>query len=199
MIAGSLSRFRGLLLSAVLVGLAVIVAAAAVRLPSSVVPLNLAGATPVPTIPPRINISRSEYEQALAKWKAQKVEEYEITVHVRAFAGGAWTLRVRDYGNKVEQVAPVVRPTLGLTAEDIEDIIKVDTVEAMFAQIGEVFADIDSSGTPSRTESWDVYMDQVRFDPVLGYPQHMMRWVEGWTDTDRDVTVTSLKIIKQGK
>jgi hypothetical protein len=197
MIAGSLSRFRGLLLSAVLVGLAVIVAAAALRLPSSVVPLNLAGATPVPTIPPRINITRSEYEQALARWKAQKVEEYEITVDIRAYFGGSHTLRVSDNGNKVEQLAPVAQEASDLPPV-VMDYLKRNTVEAMFGQIGEVFADIDSSGTPARTESEDVYMDQVRFDTVLGYPQHMKSWT-GWTHSDWDVTVTDLKIIKQDK
>jgi hypothetical protein len=203
MIAGSLLRFRAHLVFTVLVVLTIIVAAAALRLPSNVVPLNLgwatpASATPVPTIPPRINITRSEYEQALAKWQTQKIEEYEITVDVKALFGGTYTLRVSDYGNMVEQLAPVVRLASDLTAEEVE-YLKRDTIEGMFEQIGEVFADIDSSGTPSGTESGELYMDEVRFDPVLGYPQHMKRWVQGWFDTDRDVTVTDLKIIKQGK
>jgi hypothetical protein len=30
--------------------------------------------------PPRINITRSDYERALATWQAQKIEEYEITL-----------------------------------------------------------------------------------------------------------------------
>lgn len=186
MIAGSLSRFRGLLLSAVLAGLAVIVAAAALRLPSSVVPVNLDWAKP------RINITRSQYEEALVKWKAQKVEEYDITVEIMGGFGGTHTLHVSDYGNKVEQLAPVVRPASVLTADDIE-YLKRDTVEGMFAEIDAALA-----GSNVADDSYLAY--KVSFDPDLGYPQQVSRQpVPQVLDGDHKVTVTDLKIVKQDK
>src|SRR5262245_47815903 len=68
--------------------------------------------------PPRINITRAEYEQALAKWKAQKIEEYEITTDTRAFLGGIQTVHVSDYGNKMAQVFPQITPLRTMTDED---------------------------------------------------------------------------------
>src|SRR6476660_5992597 len=49
--------------------------------------------------PPRININREQYKEALAKWQAQKVEEYEIATDTRAFiVGGTQILHVSDHG-----------------------------------------------------------------------------------------------------
>jgi uncharacterized ubiquitin-like protein YukD len=178
-------------LSAVLVVLTIIVASLALRFEGQSIPVDLSQAFQE-AFQPRINITRSEYEQALAKWKAQKVEEYEITVDITAFGAGTSTLRVSDYGNKVEQLAPIVRPTLGLTAKDIEASIKWDTIEGMFDEIDAALA--------ASNVDWNFHAKyQVSFDPALGYPQHMARRVLNMSHGDRDVTVTSLKIIKQDK
>jgi hypothetical protein len=185
MIAGSLHRFRALLVLTVLVGLAVIVAAAALRLPRTVVPVDLDWPKP------RINITRGQYEHALAKWRAQKIEEYEITVDIMAFFGGPMTLHVSDYGNTVGQLAPVERPASILTTEEM-DYLKEDTIEGMFAEIDAALVDSNVDG-----DSYLAY--QVSFDPNLGYPRQVSRQpVPHVYDGDRKVTVTSLKIIKQG-
>ena len=45
----------------------------------------------------RAGISREQYEQARAKWRAQGVEEYEARVEYSAYSEfmGIWTLHVR--------------------------------------------------------------------------------------------------------
>jgi hypothetical protein len=194
MIAGSLQRFRAQFLLAVLVGLAIIVTAAALRFEGKSIPVDLPQANPA-----RINIARSDYEKALAKWRAQKIVEYEIAAEIIAPIGGTFTLRVSDYGNKVEQLAPVARPASDLTAEEME-YVKRDTVEGLFAQIEAGLAEVDASKTGAISRAGNYYTEyQVSFDPILGYPQHMSSRNPDWAHSDYDLTLTSLKIIKQGK
>jgi hypothetical protein len=154
--------------------------------------------------PSRINITRGEYEQALARWNAQKIEEYDITTDTRAFMGGTMTVHVSAFGNKVEELAPVARPLDTLTTDDIK-YLKEDTVEGLFATIGDAFKDneqIKTSAVPASEQFYMVY--HVSFDPRLGYPNHIVGHATNDAgdylyDSDRDETVTSLKIIKRGK
>src|SRR4051812_8952408 len=58
---------------------------------------SLLSATPTAwTVPPGpyIDISKQDYEAALAKWQAQGVEEYEITTHLDSFDIANRTVRV---------------------------------------------------------------------------------------------------------
>ena len=193
MIARSLPRPRARLLLTVVVVLAIIVATW----------LLMKGISDSLS-PPRINITRSEYDQALAKWQAQKIEEYEITTETRAFMGGTLTLHVSDYGNKVEQLAPKVRLASDLTAQDIE-FLKRDTVEGLFAQVDDILADSNVFKTAAMYVSGDFYMAyEVSFHPDLGYPQYMSgrpitKPGAHVYDADWITTLTSLKVIKQGK
>jgi hypothetical protein len=154
--------------------------------------------------PPLINITRGDYDRALAKWREQKIEEYEITTHTQAFAGGTLTLHVSDYGNKVEQLAPNVRPASVLTAQDIE-YLKRDTVEGLFAKVDRILAESNESKKSAAYLTEDFYMAyKVSFHPDIGYPQRVSErpiTKPGFyiSDIDRDTRVTNLKIIKQGK
>lgn len=47
---------------------------------------------------PHINISRAQYEQALSKWKALNIQEYEISNDIQAFLGGIYSVRVTENG-----------------------------------------------------------------------------------------------------
>src|SRR5438045_787638 len=61
--------------------------------------------------PPKVNISREQYDQALAKWHAQDVREYEMLVDYELFNGalrGPWRLRVRAEGG-VEEITEYSR------------------------------------------------------------------------------------------
>jgi hypothetical protein len=154
--------------------------------------------------PPRINITRGEYEQALARWQAQKIEEYKITTDTKAFLGGTLTVHVSDFGNRVEEFGPKVRPFYTLATDEIE-YLKKDTVEGLFATIDAILKDNEVIKSAAYTGSGHFYMAyQVSFDPQLGYPSHIVgrpitdpgAYVD---DADWDETVLSLDIIKQGK
>ncbi len=153
--------------------------------------------------PPRINITRTQYELALAKWESRHIEEYEITTDTHAFLGGIISLHVSDYGNKIEVLSPKPRPLTTLTEGDIEYLSRF-TVEGMFEQIDTVLREeakpLEIEGVTMGGD--DGYMSHaINFNPVLGYPQRINNQPVGnyLSDSDWDERVTSLKIIKQGK
>jgi hypothetical protein len=153
--------------------------------------------------PPRINISRVQYEWALAKWQAQKVEQYEITTDTKSFGGGVMTLRVSDHGNKIEVLAPKARASSTLTDEGIE-FYRPNTVEGLFENVDARLRENEVFSTGGRVETGGFYMAyQVSFHPRYGYPNH----IEGRPitepgvhvfDADWETTVTNFKILKQG-
>ncbi|MFL5731785.1 MAG: hypothetical protein ACJ78Q_01180 [Chloroflexia bacterium] len=163
--------------------------------------------------PPRINISRSDYERALAKWKAQKIEEYEISTYLDAFPGRTSNLHVNDYGNNVEEAITNTSPLPEMSEEDrryreseeYANSLKRDTVEGLFARIDALLKNRDAIESAAWMGAGHFYMQYtVGFDLGLGYPNHITgrpitdpgSYVN---DADWDETVTNLKIIKQGK
>src|SRR5436309_7067356 len=92
------------------------------------------------------NISRDQYDQALAKWRSQNAVEYEMVIDNEAmFNAGTWTLRVHK--DKVELVNQVVdgtpvAPPPAATGEALKPL----TVEGLFSRIDEMltmYAPID--------------------------------------------------------
>jgi hypothetical protein len=150
--------------------------------------------------PPRINISRSDYEQALAKWRAQNVAEYVIATETRAFLGGDTKLRVSNGGKDVVVLEPA--PSSTPSPEYIEHF-RADTVEGMFADIEAMLDDNEVVHSPAVTSMGGFYMAYtVRFHPELGYPTYL----EGHPvtepgshvfDADWKKTVKELTIVRQ--
>jgi hypothetical protein len=127
--------------------------------------------SPVPTpTPPVINITRQQYEEALAKWRAAGIEEYEVTVAIYAYPGGTNTLRVGDHGKKILILQP--SPTPAITPDpQYPEYLQEYTIEGMFAEIDDALksvatADIDTALT--KDGFYTAY--SVEFDPDLGYP-----------------------------
>jgi hypothetical protein len=154
--------------------------------------------------PPRINITHDDYERALSRWQSLKVEEYEITTDTKAFFGGTLTLRVSEYGRKIDQLAPKERRFATMSAESIE-YLKDETIEGLFAEIDTILACNDVIKAASMGWTGTFYMTyQVQFDQHLGYPRRIIArpitapgsYVH---HADWDLAVTNLKIIKQGK
>jgi hypothetical protein len=119
-----------------------------------------------------INITETEYENALARWRARSIEEYEITLadSTRMAGGGRLRLRIRvDNGEPIlvsytdlngEQ--PKAIPVETLDAEELA-FLRERSVEGMFGLIGEVF-----TGTYSDTGNV-VNEYEIEFDNELGY------------------------------
>src|SRR5215212_8561269 len=83
--------------------------------------------------PPRINISTQQYETALAKWCSQDIEEYEITTNLFGFYSTDTTLRVSDYGKKIEIIDPSNR--ISTPEPELLESYRVHTVEGLFADV----------------------------------------------------------------
>jgi hypothetical protein len=123
-----------------------------------------------------INITEAEYENALSRWRARGIEEYEITLadSTRMAGGGKLRLRVR-----VENGEPILVSYADLNGEqpkavplDVLDakelaFLRERSVEGMFGLIGEVFR-----GTYSDTGNV-VNEYKIEFDKELGYPSRV--------------------------
>lgn len=151
--------------------------------------------------PPPINITKDQYESALAKWKSHNIEAYEIWSETRAYMGGGRRLRVSNYGEDVELIMPWRNDTP--TAEDLE-YYKEYSVEGMFKTV-EAMLDkefIMESGTMSASGCF--YMAYtVEFDQQLGYPSRLagvpVTCPHAMVNhADFDTKVTTFKILKQG-
>jgi hypothetical protein len=148
-------------------------------------PLPLATPTMVATATPPssgTNITQAQFDEALSRWRAQGVEEYELKIGYSAYSPlmGWWDLRVRASGDVSEvitytRVGSLDAPTGGLgaqgempTAGPGIEALKTDlqwlTIEGQFAQIKALLDD----PTSSRFEWAGYYV--VTFDPTMGYP-----------------------------
>lgn len=120
-----------------------------------------------------INITEEEYENALAKWRARGIEEYEITLidATRMGGGGRFSLRVRVENGEPILVSytdlngeqPQSIPLDTLDADDL-DFLRERSVEGSFGLIGAVFKQ-----TFSDTGNV-IHEYRIKFDKELGYP-----------------------------
>lgn len=155
--------------------------------------------TPEPTIArfAYINITRQQYEEALAKWRAQSITEYEIVVDYYVFNRqymGEWTLHVETSGSETH----VISASRG---GEKEPNSKVDflTVEDMFREVEDKLDYV-----PDVSPYWDALAKsnlywEVSFDPRLGYPS--LRWAQQpdvhISDIEGNKYVKGVRIIKQ--
>jgi hypothetical protein len=123
-----------------------------------------------------INFTQQEYENAVARWHAQNVLEYEITLidSSRMVVGGKMRLRIRVDGGeprlveyaRLSQDQPEIIPLDTLSTDDLE-YLRGLSVEAMFDLLGRVF---DGGLT---APSGPIFEYDVAFEPSLGYPTHV--------------------------
>jgi hypothetical protein len=145
------------------------------------------------------NVAGWQYDAALAQWKAQNVEEYEMDVENVVFGPGMgnWTLRVRN-GKIVNVVSPYSRshptpatpqPPSGAGGSSLYDSVYHYTVEGRF------------EGLKRYLDGNQISLDEYcrySFDPALGYVSsvdcHPKPWVQMF-DADSTSKVTRLEII----
>ena len=162
-------------------------------------------AQPTETTPPAqqagINITQAQYNEALAKWRAAGVGEYEMVAEHQAFSLYAGTLTLRVKGGEVVEIVNFERGgrAAGTPIPDLTQL-KFLTVEALFEKIGEALAskpwDVSSAS--------DIPLDyKVEFDPTLGYPTLVQitalpNPISGAQVADVDTTTRVLSVKKLG-
>ncbi len=115
--------------------------------------------------PPTINITRKDYEEALAKWESQGIEEYEIEYgeipHASNDEGRSnYYVRGSAWAN-----LPEVWPTSGVIATPVSVSIRdyPEPIHSLFAEVEQALRFVESNGQAPM-----VY--RVEFDATLGYP-----------------------------
>lgn len=124
-----------------------------------------------------INITNSQYESALAKWRSHAVSEYEITI---SRPSEQYKLRVNDVERTVyvlEHTADGLKQEVrGLTAPVSYDSYRDDwTIEGLFSTTKDALESF-AGGTPLLESSDTVsyaYEYNIEFDSSLGYPKHI--------------------------
>src|SRR5439155_23235467 len=102
--------------------------------------ISTPGTGPTLVVKPGINVGKPQLDQALAKWRSQGIEVYEMEVQHNSLSpwAGMWTLRVSDRGGTVEIVSYAGRVPSGgsgvpSTPALPPDTVKFLTVEQEFA------------------------------------------------------------------
>ena len=148
---------------------------------------------------PTINITRANYEAALAKWQAQNISEYEIAVSEVSLDGHGRILRV-EKGNVTVvgyfySGTPVVEtiPTAGVASE--RDL--VNTVDGLFKRVKNI---LTYGICPGRGTTEFAADYEIEFDEKLGYPSKINRTGRDSGDVHHFywIDIVRFKIIKQG-
>lgn len=158
-----------------------------------------------PTVEPEaeINVTRKDYDDAIAKWRAADVREYEMVADYQsgnAEMGGDWKLRVRD-GKIVEIYRGDVRVIIDDSSipnpEANPSNLRFLTVEAQFEAIRKLFEDPSSRGIVIGGKRYEAQY-RIKFNDGLGYPEMYSIYPVQITDNERMTGIKSLRVIEQG-
>jgi hypothetical protein len=122
-----------------------------------------------PVRPGPINITRDQYNAALAKWNSLHISDYEETIQYPS--SSSWKIVVhidRSTGTPVESVTHFDRLDGPATSNKDADFVKGSTVGALFHGLDEYvrnpFPIYIESGGPEYSSI------NVTLDPAMGYP-----------------------------
>lgn len=120
---------------------------------------------------PSINITRADYNQAVALWQSQGITEYEMTVNELSLrSNNDYPEIFRVKGDEVTVLYSTGIPTpITMSRSELEPVITDNTVEGLF----ETVADALSYAEQATNEGFQTVYD-VRFDPTFGYVSYFM-------------------------
>lgn len=122
--------------------------------------------------PPPINVTKAQYETALARWNNRHVSDYVETISYwdRGALMDKYKISVHvDYvdGKAIESVKQVER----LDKPEIIDNVErwnSDMVSASFQHV----KNLVESPSPSWRDEWGYFLQfSIQFDPTIGYPR----------------------------
>ncbi|MDQ6694911.1 MAG: hypothetical protein M3014_10925 [Chloroflexota bacterium] len=152
--------------------------------------------SPVPALPvPAINITTADFNAAITRWAAQRVQEYIIVEDVLSSGGysGTWKIRVRVDGKNVQVIGYQYLDAQGKAmrlpvpaGSQTLDFLRQHTIEGLAATVSSV---LDGKQQGS-------YM--ATFDPNLGYPNHLeMLSLSQGSHATSYVTIRTLTILRK--
>jgi len=155
------------------------------------------------------NITQAQFDDALAKWQAQGIEEYELQVEWWAFQPvmGTWTVRIATNGTTatvLDYRRESGGPTSALTGLGSEGLMPTDQVgiNDLKEQLGELTVEhqFDILRRALAGEWANETGFEVRFDSALGNPTYVGTMeVPGQAMSSEAWSweVKSLKVLKQ--
>lgn len=162
-------------------------------------------ATPTPPLatatiaPASINITRGDYEAALAKWQSQGIEEYEVEISEIPHASDTASSLIYYVRGSFRADLPKPWPTSGpiATPEYAAFSDYPDPIASSFTRIDQALGVIESKGQVP-------YQFKVEFDPTLGYPSYYQEYcLEDYpyklcpTDSFTSEKVVRLEVLKR--
>ncbi|MEO5953876.1 MAG: hypothetical protein ABIQ44_15545 [Chloroflexia bacterium] len=165
------------------------------------------GATVSPTAAPfgpQINITRKDYDEAIAKWNAVDVREYEVIANFGSpysDLSGDWRLRVRD--GKIVQiwrkdVEVFIDDGRGIpNPEANPDTLGFLTIKSQFEDIKTLLDDPSSMYLTIGGEKFEMQYD-IRFNAELGYPEWFYSNPMRITDNSATRQIKQFRVIEQG-
>lgn len=152
--------------------------------------------------PPYINVTRQEYNNALAKWQSRNIKDYEIDTYSYPRLGisqNELTLRVSGNGFRIDIISISGKSTV----ED--EVLKNNTVEGMFAYVDVQLTRKETLDNEDKVVLPGEMYYRTAFHPELGYPIYLEghpsnQRIEGVTrtayDADWKMEVKSVRVIK---
>ncbi|HEX9988830.1 MAG TPA: hypothetical protein VGE45_10195 [Chloroflexia bacterium] len=164
-----------------------------------------------------INITRTQYEEALAKWRSHRVEKYQITLeYLMGRTVGDITLEVSDQGKNLYRL----QESNSDGPDPMPGAVALDDYE--WATVDGLFNHVEDTLRGGPFQSGDISNDQfaffydyvIAFDPDVGYPSEIRRngrapnhWSEGATfiktsgpaHTSYFISIKALNILKSSK
>ncbi len=142
-------------------------------------PASTTPTTSISTIPPStpalyrpsINITRADYNQAVALWQSHGITAYEVTVNELSLRSSNNTETFRVEGNTVTVLGMFgSAPTpVTVSRSDLEAIDADNTVEGLFDKVA------DALSYAEQVTGEDLQMVfEIRFDPTFGYVSYFM-------------------------
>jgi len=145
-----------------------------------------------------INLTRTQYDEALKKWRDLQVREYEMVVRFEAFSpfAGTWNLHITE---GLPEIISFTRLTGTPTAPTVGgDALKFLAVDDRFLLIEDRLGRVESNSLSQIDQQSDFL---VTFDSTYGYPASVEVKAKpnaSVSDIDSSVRVESLKIIRRG-
>jgi len=148
--------------------------------------------------PPGLNITRNEYDEALAKWRSQAVQEYEIITEDLHFGSlaGTWKLMVRVTGGEPQVISfkyldGVSASPEHMTDHDVNYLTSL-TVESIFDDLDSGLRSVETNDKRACQAFY-----QVSFHPTLGYPTSFYYGLVNVFDASSRITVQSLRVLRR--
>ena len=146
------------------------------------------------------NVTREQYDTALAKWNSLHVTEYEETVSlwIEDRYWGKWKVVVQSVPTAGHEAEGLIGPESITHFESLENPANVkldrDSLRVTLGTVANMFGLAAYQLQQPHPYSDGGEVQFMQFDPTMGYPSYAT--VVGTWDGKRDISVENVKVLK---